>query len=87
MASFYCLDCGRLTEHVNVVQAAAVAQVTRATVYNWLHRAQIHSVVRPSGRKLICVPSLLPDDDPRQRAPRPLAEVFLGVPALESQVT
>ncbi len=64
MASYYCLDCGRRTEHVNVLQAAAVAQVTRATVYNWLHRALVHTVVRPSGRKLICVPSLLCENEP-----------------------
>lgn len=59
MPSYYCLYCDQQTEHLNVRQAARMAQVTRATVYNWMNRALLHYVIRPSGRKFICVRSLI----------------------------
>ncbi len=59
MAVYFCPYCGRETEHLNVSDAAASAGVTRRTVYNWLNRALVHCVHRPSGRKFICIRSLV----------------------------
>ena len=59
MPSYYCIDCGRQREFLNVKRAAEMAQVTRATVYNWLKKAPLHVIVHPSGRKYICTDSIL----------------------------
>jgi hypothetical protein len=59
MPRYFCHECGRETQHLNVSRSAEVAQVTRATIYNWLHREQVHCLVRPSGRKFICIESLV----------------------------
>ena len=62
MFMYFCPYCGRETEHVNVSEAAASAHVTRRTIYNWLDRTLVHSVHRPSGRRFICVRSLVVSD-------------------------
>jgi hypothetical protein len=59
MPSIYCPECGVETEHVTISRAARSAQVTRTTIYNWLNRALLHIVLRPSGRKLVCTRSLV----------------------------
>ena len=59
MAHYYCFVCKAETGHFTVSRSAEIAQVTRATVYNWLKRGGLHCVVRPSGRKFICVNSLI----------------------------
>ena len=59
MPMIYCLDCGTETEHVTISHAARTAQVTRTTIYNWLNRSLLHTVLRPSGRTLICERSLV----------------------------
>jgi hypothetical protein len=59
MVMYFCPFCGRETEHLNVTDAATAAHVTRRTIYNWLDRALVHSVHRPSGKKFICVCSLV----------------------------
>lgn len=59
MVVYYCPYCERETEHLNVSDAAASAGVTRRTVYDWLNRALVHFVHRPSGRKFICIRSLV----------------------------
>ena len=45
--------------HLHVTRAAQVAQVTRATVYNWLKRGRLHLMVRASGMRFICTESLV----------------------------
>jgi hypothetical protein len=62
MVMYFCPFCGRETEHLNVTDAAAKVHVTRRTIYNWLERALVHSVHRPSGKKFICVCSLVVSD-------------------------
>ena len=59
MPRYFCPVCGRETAYFHVTRAAQVAQVTRATVYNWLKRRQVHMMVCPSGRKFICSDSLV----------------------------
>jgi len=59
MASYYCYECGRITEHLNVSQAARRACVCRGTAYRWIYRALVHSLVHPSGRIFVCADSLL----------------------------
>jgi len=59
MPRYYCDTCHAETLHGNVLQAARIAQVTRATIYNWKKKALLHGVVRPSGRSFICINSLL----------------------------
>ena len=56
---YYCPCCQRETIHGNVSQSAKIAQVTRATIYNWKKRSLLHGMVRPSGRTYICINSLL----------------------------
>ena len=73
MPSYYCIDCGRQREFLNVKRAAEMAQVTRATVYNWLKKAPLHVIVHPSGRKYICTDSILTvgvPDNPDALGPR-----------------
>jgi hypothetical protein len=59
MPRYFCQLCQSETLHGNVLQAAKIAQVTRATIYNWKKKALLHGVVRPSGRSFICINSLL----------------------------
>ena len=59
MPRYFCQYCQSETLHGNVLQAARIAQVTRATIYNWKKRALLHGVLRPSGRSFICINSLL----------------------------
>jgi len=62
MVMYFCPYCGRETEHLNVTEAAQSAHVTRRTVYNWLGHSLVHCVHRPSGRKFICMCSLVMSD-------------------------
>lgn len=59
MPSYYCFECGEQREFLNVQRTASLAQVTRATVYNWLRTFRLHVIVHPSGRKYICTSSVL----------------------------
>ncbi len=59
MVMYFCPFCGCETEHLSVTDAAASTHVTRRTIYNWLERALVHCVHRPSGRRFICVRSLV----------------------------
>ncbi len=59
MPTIYCPECREETEHVTISRAARDAQVTRTTIYNWLSRALLHTVRRPSGRTLVCTRSLV----------------------------
>ncbi|HUK13678.1 MAG TPA: hypothetical protein VLW17_10305 [Thermoanaerobaculaceae bacterium] len=59
MPRYFCPACGRETVHLHVTRAAQVAQVTRATVYNWLKRGRLHLMVRASGMRFICTESLV----------------------------
>ncbi len=59
MPTYYCLECCQPTEHLNVKRAAERAGVTRATIYAWMKKALVHTVIHPSGRKFVCVGSLL----------------------------
>ncbi|GEM_PF-6639419 len=59
MPRYYCPSCGRETEHVSVRRAAEVAQVTRRTMYNWIRSQWVHGVEHASGRRFICVESIL----------------------------
>jgi hypothetical protein len=59
MPRYFCQLCQAETLHGNVLQAARIAQVTRATIYNWKKKALLHGVMRPSGRSFICINSLL----------------------------
>jgi hypothetical protein len=70
MVTYFCPYCGRETEHLNVSEAATTAHVTRRTVYNWLDRSLVHCVHRPSGRKFICVCSLVMSDSFRGSEPQ-----------------
>jgi len=69
MVMYFCPYCGRETEHLNVSEAAARAHVTRRTVYNWLDHSLLHCVHRPSGRKFICICSLVTSDSFRGSPP------------------
>ena len=62
MVMYFCPYCGRETEHLNVSEAAECTHVTRKTIYNWLAHSQVHCVHRASGRKFICVRSLVVSD-------------------------
>lgn len=59
MPNYYCFVCGAQREHLNVKRTAELAQVTRATIYNWLHAGRLHVIAHPSGRKFICTASVL----------------------------
>jgi hypothetical protein len=59
MVMYFCPFCGCETEHLNISEAAESVHVTRKTIYNWLAHSQVHCVHRPSGRKFICVRSLV----------------------------
>jgi len=67
MPEYFCPYCGKQTPHLNVKQAAATAQVTRTTIYNWIDKAIVHCMRRPSGRKFICISSLVIPDAFRGR--------------------
>lgn len=59
MPTYFCIECGRPTRHFNIKASAEHCEVTRATIYNWIHRGLVHCVVQPSGRTFLCQESLL----------------------------
>ena len=59
MPTYFCIECGHPTDHLNIKAAARHCSVTRATVYNWMKRGLIHCVILPAGRKFVCTESLL----------------------------
>ena len=63
MPIYFCVHCGRETLHLNISAAAALAQVTRTTVYAWIRRHGVHCVHRPSGRKFVCSDSLVVEEE------------------------
>ncbi|HVN74748.1 MAG TPA: helix-turn-helix domain-containing protein [Thermoanaerobaculaceae bacterium] len=75
MPTYFCPYCGKETRYLNVSEAAAMAQVTRTTVYSWMRKREVHSVHRPSGRRFICAVSLLVNEafegDGAAHPPRP----------------
>jgi len=68
MPEYFCPYCGKETPHLNVKEAAATAQVTRTTIYNWIRRGEVHCLRRPSGRKFVCAASLVVPDAYRGRS-------------------
>jgi hypothetical protein len=71
MARYFCVECGKLTDHLSVSGTAESIQVTRTTIYNWMRRRQVHWVLRPSGRKLICQESLVTPIPSRSQSAQP----------------
>ena len=83
MITYFCPYCGRETEHLNVSEAATSTHVTRRTVYNWLDRSLVHYVHRPSGRKFICICSLVMSDSFKGSQPPdhvPIHKLFVRPP-------
>ncbi|OFV79572.1 MAG: hypothetical protein A2Y78_11330 [Acidobacteria bacterium RBG_13_68_16] len=84
MVMYFCPFCNRETEHLNVTEAAQSAHVTRRTVYNWLDRSLVHCVHRPSGRKFICMCSLVMSDSFKSSPPPdqvPIHKLFVRRPS------
>jgi hypothetical protein len=82
---YFCPYCGRETEHLNVSEAATSAHVTRRTIYNWLDRSLVHYVHRPSGRKFICICSLVTSDSFKGSPPPdhvPIHKLFVRRPKI-----
>lgn len=77
MPRYICYRCGRETVHLSVARASEVAGVTRATMYNWINRGLVHTVVRPSGRKFVCTESLV-----RQYVPGPVVPNEVAISGL-----
>lgn len=73
MPTYYCLECCRPTEHLNVTRAAARIGVMRATVYRWIKLNQVHTILHPSGRTFVCTASLLTPGFSRYPAERAAA--------------
>jgi DNA-directed RNA polymerase subunit RPC12/RpoP len=71
MAKYDCLHCGRMTEHVSLVQAARRIQRNRKTIKQWVKREWVSFVELPSGRVYLCAECLLkhhgPPSDPSGR--------------------
>ena len=89
MPSYYCIDCECQREFLNVKRAAELAQVTRATVYNWLKKTPLHVIVHPSGRKYICSNSILNvgvPDNPDALGPQTRAAVPRPHPGLQASL-
>lgn len=59
MPMYFCLECHDLTEHLNVSRAAVKAGVMRTTMYRWIKRSLVHTIIHPSGRILVCTRALL----------------------------
>jgi predicted site-specific integrase-resolvase len=59
MPKYFCHDCSKETEHINVCKAAKIAQVARSTIYRWIEKDWVHYLMHPSDRIFICVESLL----------------------------
>jgi hypothetical protein len=62
----YCSECKATVEFVPPLLAQIVAGVSRRTIYNWLDRRWVHSVLLANTRRMICVPSLVTSSTPAQ---------------------
>jgi hypothetical protein len=80
MPNYFCIECGRPTEHLNVMNAARRCEVTRATIYNWIKRCLVHAIIHPSGRKFVCTESLLVPGFTRLHPTWPAASDWLERP-------
>jgi len=56
---FFCVPCNKETNFLPIGTAVRVAQICRATIYNWMDHGWIHWSELPSGRRIICQESLL----------------------------
>jgi hypothetical protein len=58
-ANFFCHHCLKDTAFLPIHFAAVLANVSRQTIYRWMHRGWLHWRTIPSGRRLICLQSLI----------------------------
>lgn len=58
VAPAWCAACGQHVTMLSVQEAAAVAGVTRCTIYRWVEAQTVHFVETPDGVLLICAQSL-----------------------------
>ena len=58
-ANFFCEHCRRDRAFLPIHFAAVLANVSRQTIYRWMHRDWLHWRMIPSGRRLICLQSLV----------------------------
>jgi hypothetical protein len=58
-ANFFCEHCHKERMFLPIHFAALLADVTRQTIYRWMNRDWLHCRPIPSGRRLICLQSLL----------------------------
>jgi hypothetical protein len=56
--TFYCQVCGKLTQHLNITEAALHVEVAQSTMYRWIRRGFIHWTDLPCGHRAICRESL-----------------------------
>jgi predicted DNA-binding transcriptional regulator AlpA len=57
-STFFCEHCGNSSQFLNPTRAAAVAAVSRSTVYYWMSQGWVHWRILPSKRRVVCVQSL-----------------------------
>lgn len=57
-ANFFCEPCRREQAFIPVDFAAALASVSRRTIYRWMDRGWLHWRTAANGRRLICLQSL-----------------------------
>src|SRR5207253_5854440 len=58
-AHFFCKHCGQERTFLPIHFASLLANVTRQTLYRWMNREWLHWRTLPSGRRLICLQSLI----------------------------
>jgi excisionase family DNA binding protein len=54
----WCAACARQVRMVTVDEAAAVAQASSRTIYQWVEARKLHFIETPEGRLFICLNSL-----------------------------
>jgi excisionase family DNA binding protein len=54
----WCADCAQPVTMVTAEEAAAVAGVTRRTIYRWVEAEKIHFTETPDGALLVCLNSI-----------------------------
>ena len=58
-ANFFCEQCQIERKFVPIHFAGLLANVTRQTIYRWMHRGWLHWRMTQSGRRLVCLHSLV----------------------------
>ena len=54
-----CPTCARVTQMLEIKEAASFLKCSHTSIYNWINKGNLHLMQQPGGRTVICKSSLV----------------------------